>query len=384
MSDKSIAHTEDHLTYGGNKWQKNWFEVPNSLLTFPNLSWQAQMTYIVLLRFLGPNPDASRAFPSYATIARLGRMSRSSAIRAVKELERNGLVQKEVRHKDASFSSNVYALIHPEEEGVGSEGHQGSVRETLPSVRETLPLVSQGHHPSVRETPYKNKIKNTNIKNNKKKDVVEDFPKTDKPQHDPSRSALGTVLQDKYQEIAQDLGIEPVFDDNDDNAAAQRLLALLPEKRRPGMALGFLQTLVKEFGEENVAEKLRLMPPSVKNPPGWLKIALEKNFVAPEPEKPPVRRVEDLPDHARRLRELRELGFGHDPEPAKKIRDLDAELAALSPTQRQQIEAQALAKFRERTRLAAPDATNPFHKVLMHGFLALAVEEMRTIPTEAV
>jgi rubrerythrin len=131
------------------------FIVPVDIMNVQNLTIYEQMTYMVLRSYV--NPTDPTAFPSYATIAKRGRMSRSSAIRAVEGLAQKGLIKKEIRldvskNRKIRNTSNMYTLITPKPEGnkgVVSHRHQGGecLTDTTPSVSQTPPLVSHRHHP---------------------------------------------------------------------------------------------------------------------------------------------------------------------------------------------------------------------------------------------
>lgn len=94
------------------------FVVPVELMDFPDLDIYEQMIYMVLRSYCSPRNNS--AFPKYATLARLGRMSERKAIDAVKGLIEKHLIKKEIRLKVTSNrkvtnDSNLYTLIHPNE-----------------------------------------------------------------------------------------------------------------------------------------------------------------------------------------------------------------------------------------------------------------------------
>ena len=102
------------------------FVVPVDIMEIPDLSIYEQMTYIVLRSFA--NAHSSTAFPSYATIARLGRMTRRHAINCVGVLIEKGLLTKEeqfkvTKEKKIRQSSNIYTIESPR---VVNTIHQGS------------------------------------------------------------------------------------------------------------------------------------------------------------------------------------------------------------------------------------------------------------------
>jgi len=67
-----------------------------------------KLVYIYLCRCAN---HGSRAFPSYADIARKCGISKSTAIRAIEVLRENGFLKKFSRQ----LQSNVYELVEPEE-----------------------------------------------------------------------------------------------------------------------------------------------------------------------------------------------------------------------------------------------------------------------------
>lgn len=69
------------------------FVVPMSIMELTDLTIEEKMCYIVLRSFSNPRGDAK--IPSYATIARLGSMSQSSARLAIQGLHSKGLLHGE-------------------------------------------------------------------------------------------------------------------------------------------------------------------------------------------------------------------------------------------------------------------------------------------------
>ena len=127
------------------------FIVPVDIMDVPDLTIYEQMTYMVLRSYV--NPTDPTAFPSYPTIAKRGRMSRSSAIRAVEGLVQKGLITKEIRlavskNRKIKNTSNRYTLITPKK----AETNQGS-------VSQERGVVSERNGGSVPQTPYHNHLK---------------------------------------------------------------------------------------------------------------------------------------------------------------------------------------------------------------------------------
>ena len=127
-----------------------------------------QLTVIWVLQSYYPN-----IWPSYATIAKDAKMSRSSVIRTVNELVELGLLQKQYRIDEFNQKTNCYrvsiwqqckALPVPDPTingryltgtGVVSERHGGGVTETLGWCQRDTGVVSEVH-------PKKNNITKTN------------------------------------------------------------------------------------------------------------------------------------------------------------------------------------------------------------------------------
>lgn len=104
------------------------FVVPVDIMDIPNLDIYEQMVYIVLRSFASPRE--ATAFPSYNTIAKLGRMSRRKAIDCVTSLVEKGLLKKEIRlditkNRKIRNTSNLYTVESP---GVVHTVHRGSAQ----------------------------------------------------------------------------------------------------------------------------------------------------------------------------------------------------------------------------------------------------------------
>ena len=111
----------------------------------PKLGPDAFAVYVVLQRH--QNRRTGRCDPSYETIAKETGTSRSTAIRCVRKLVKNGLTKKRSQwSSQGDRTSNQYNLggvpVTPPPSQVVSERHYPP-----------LEIVSQGHHPSVTGTP---------------------------------------------------------------------------------------------------------------------------------------------------------------------------------------------------------------------------------------
>jgi len=127
------------------------FIVPVDIMEIPDLTIYEQMAYMVLRSYV--NPTDPTAFPSYPTIAKRGRMSRSSAIRAIEGLIQKGLITKEVRldvskNRKIKHTSNRYTLITPKKQG---------------SVSQERGVVSHRNGGSVSQTPNHNHLKEPSL-----------------------------------------------------------------------------------------------------------------------------------------------------------------------------------------------------------------------------
>ena len=129
------------------------FVVPVDIMEVPDLTIHEQMTYIVLRSFANAHSDT--AFPSYATIARIGRMTRRHAINCVASLIEKGLLTKEepqfkvTKDKKIKQTSNVYHIETPK------------LLNTIhhPSEYHSPSLVNTIHHPSEYHSPEQKNLK---------------------------------------------------------------------------------------------------------------------------------------------------------------------------------------------------------------------------------
>jgi DNA-binding MarR family transcriptional regulator len=118
-----------------------YFQTPNNIFDVENLTPQELLVYIYLCRC---GNHGGQAFPSYQTIANKCKISRSTALRAVKSLYDKHLLSKRKRPKsNRDNDTNIYYVLPP------------SVREELPSVSQTPPPSVTGTPPSVSVTPRK-------------------------------------------------------------------------------------------------------------------------------------------------------------------------------------------------------------------------------------
>jgi len=148
-----MANSPEKKEFIQDDGQLRVFIVPVDIMDVPDLTIYEQMTYMVLRSYV--NPTNPTAFPSYPTIAKRGRMSRSSAIRAVEGLVQKGLINKEIRldvskNRKIRNTSNMYTLITPKKPEPKRE------RGSVPQKRG---VVSERNGGSVPQTPYHNHLK---------------------------------------------------------------------------------------------------------------------------------------------------------------------------------------------------------------------------------
>lgn len=120
------------------------FVVPVEILDFPDIDIYEQTAYMVLRSF--SNARDNSVFPSYETIAKLGRMSRRKAIYAVNGLVIKGLVEKEIRmsatkHGKIRNTSNLYTIKRPAH--VMHDMHQSSAQSAPSPVHDMHPVSAQ-------------------------------------------------------------------------------------------------------------------------------------------------------------------------------------------------------------------------------------------------
>ncbi|WP_100523423.1 helix-turn-helix domain-containing protein [Mycobacteroides abscessus] len=144
------------------------FVVPVDIMDIPDLDIYEQMVYIVLRSFA--NAREATAFPSYSTIAKLGRMSRRKAIDCVATLVAKGLLKKEVRldvtkHRKIRNTSNLYTIETPK---VVHSMHQGSAQHA-PGVVHSMHQGSAQHAPEYNHLTKSLRTKSLNNNNRDQK-----------------------------------------------------------------------------------------------------------------------------------------------------------------------------------------------------------------------
>jgi hypothetical protein len=154
------------------------FVVPVDIMDVPDLDIYEQMVYMVLRSFA--NVREATAFPSYSTIAKLGRMSRRKAINCVSSLVEKGLLKKEIRldvtkHRKIRNTSNLYTIESPK---VVHSMHQGSAQHA-PGVVHSMHQGSAQRAPEHNHLTKSLRTKTLNKNNNKdqltQEVVVDDF-----------------------------------------------------------------------------------------------------------------------------------------------------------------------------------------------------------------
>jgi hypothetical protein len=153
------------------------FVVPVEILDFPGIDIYEQMAYMVLRSFT--NARDNSAFPSYETIAKLGRMSRRKAIYAVSSLIEKGLVTKETRlttskHGRIRNTSNLYTVKRPAHvvQEMVQEVTPSTVQDMHPQSAQDAPTpVHDMHSDGARPAPELNLLKKSfrkSLEENKK------------------------------------------------------------------------------------------------------------------------------------------------------------------------------------------------------------------------
>ena len=177
-------------------------------------------------------------WPSYATIAKDAKMSRSSVIRTVNELVELGLLQKQYRIDEFNQKTNCYRVSiwqqckalpvpDPAIHGRYLTGTGGSVTQTLGGCQRDTGVVSEVH-------PKKNNITKTNNYKNKsfepfwktylgipkdmrsisqsKSDTYKHFMKLDAKTRDKLKDCLEADLRARIRSLKQDK-FTPLFPD---------------------------------------------------------------------------------------------------------------------------------------------------------------------------
>ena len=192
-----------------------------------------QLSVLWVLQSYYPN-----IWPSYATIAKDAKMSRSSVIRTVNELVELGLLQKQYRIDEFNQKTNCYrvsiwqqckALPVPDPAITGRylTGTRGGVTQTLGGCQRDTGVVSEVH-------PKKNKLTKTNNYKNKsfepfwkaylaipkdmrslsqsKSDTYKHFMKLDAKTRDKLKDCLEADLRARIRSLKQDK-FTPLFPD---------------------------------------------------------------------------------------------------------------------------------------------------------------------------
>lgn len=140
--------------------------IPNSVLKCCDLSPTAKLIFGRLSQFGGENGDS---YPSYNTLALEVGIERRQAMRAVKELEKFGLICRVKRLKDdGGFTSNEYVFLwhkifsedEPVLHGDTEDTRDGVTDVTKPRCHSRHPLVSE-MSPKENQTKDKNLVKTT-------------------------------------------------------------------------------------------------------------------------------------------------------------------------------------------------------------------------------
>lgn len=117
--------------------------IPNAILRCRELSSTAKLTFGRLSQYAGEDGEA---YPSYHTLGQEIGVERRQAIRAVRELERFGLIRPVTRHReDGGLTSNSYVFlwhaIFSGIPGVINDTRGGANNDTAPRCHERHLLV---------------------------------------------------------------------------------------------------------------------------------------------------------------------------------------------------------------------------------------------------
>lgn len=150
------------------------FVVPVDIMDIPDLDIYEQMVYIVLRSFA--NAREATAFPSYSTIAKLGRMSRRKAINCVATLVEKGLLKKEIRldvtkHRKIRNTSNLYTIENPKPVHSMHQGSAQHAPRVVHSMHQGSAHCAPEHNHLTKSLKTK-PLNNNNIDQQPKKDVV--------------------------------------------------------------------------------------------------------------------------------------------------------------------------------------------------------------------
>jgi hypothetical protein len=138
------------------------------------------------------NQTTGACFPSYATIARITGIHRSTVIECVKKLRVLKLISPQWRFKeDGSHASNQYDFQEAGREAP-SKKSEGVVKAVQGGRPEPPPLVEEDDHPSRTERPEQSE-------SNKKNRTIDevDFMVTEKQQTCPHPASEIVILPDK-------------------------------------------------------------------------------------------------------------------------------------------------------------------------------------------
>jgi len=157
------------------------FVVPVEIMDVQDLDIYEQMVYIVLRSFT--NPREATAFPSYNTIAKLGRMSRRKAIDCVTSLTEKGLLKKEIRldvtkNRKIRNTSNLYTVQSPKEK---RDEHLESKLEQQPVKKPAKGKSNQAKLNTDATNPIRNLLKTHGIDVNDK--IIAKWLKTEKEEN---------------------------------------------------------------------------------------------------------------------------------------------------------------------------------------------------------
>lgn len=154
------------------------FQVDNRLIDDCELDAAAKIIYVALCRY---SNNGAKAFPSLKLLAEKCAISQSTVKRRLNELEEKKYIKRINRcNQSGSKTSNLYIVLDVPNRSEGPN----------PRVRGTQPHRSEGPNPRVTVTHNKEQIiKNNIIKNNLKRDIVEQSSHIEQSSTDAPKNA---------------------------------------------------------------------------------------------------------------------------------------------------------------------------------------------------
>lgn len=266
-------------TFLCDRRQRGWFWDYNDVFE-SDLSANAMLVRLYLARCA--NGDR-QAWPSLNTIARNCRISKPTVIKALKQLEEKGWLEKVIRKRpNQEYETTIYVLKDPPVTGTAGSGlEEGGGKAGLPPVKnktgEGGGVVNDVYH---LVNQFDNLVKqvdsnNTQIKRNI---VVVDKPGTDV--NNSQETGSGDHEFGECPKGEENPGDEqPAPEDRD----VSRLRALTREATGAEVEAEFFQQLLKYYPADQIKQKIKLIGnmaenTGIRNVPGLIVAALRGDF----------------------------------------------------------------------------------------------------------